>query len=83
MKNAALKDMEDLCDKLNIHIRYEKTQAKGGLCKVNGKNLIIVDKKASDLYKQSIIGKALKSFDLSNVHLKPRLREMLEDKTLA
>lgn len=79
MGKTELKELEDLCEKLGIKIRYEKTQARGGLCRVNGENIIIIDKKASDYYKQNIIGKAVKSFDLSKIHIKPKIREIIED----
>jgi len=74
-----LKELEELCNKLGIKIRYEKTNARGGLCRINGENIIIIDKKATDYYKQTIIGKAVKSFDLSNIHIKPKIRELIED----
>lgn len=74
-----LKDLEELCLKLGIILRYEKTSARGGLCKVEDKFYIIIDKKAKDDYKVSVIAKSLKNFDLSKFHLKPKLREYLDD----
>jgi len=79
VSKSYLKEFEELCSKLDIEVRYERTQARGGLCKINGKNVIIVDKKASDFYKQSILVKALKSFKLDDIHIKPKVREILED----
>lgn len=79
MGKTELKELEELCNKLGVKIRYEKTNARGGLCRVNGENIIIIDKKATDYYKQTIICKAVKSFDLSNIHIKPKIRELIED----
>lgn len=74
-----LKDLEELCLQLGIILRYEKTSARGGLCKVEDKFYIIIDKKAKDDYKASVIARSLKNFDLSNIHLKPKIREYLEE----
>lgn len=74
-----LKELESLALQLNIKIRYEKTTAKGGLCKLDDQYMIIIDKKAKDDYKAHIIAKSLKQFDLSNVHLKPKLREFIDE----
>lgn len=74
-----LRELEAVCSQLDITLRYEKTSAKGGLCKVDDSYFIIVDRKASEEYKIHVIGKALKQFDLSNIHLKPKLREFLDD----
>ena len=77
-ENKLLKELEELAEKLGVKIRYEKTKARGGLCKKNDEFLIIVDKKASSLYKINILTEALKTFDLSDVFLSPKLREHLE-----
>ncbi len=73
-----LSDIENVCEQLDIKVRYEKTKAKGGLCKVDNKNLIIIDKYASIHYKINIIISILSKFDLSNIHIKPKIRELLE-----
>ena len=70
--------MEELAAQLDIKIRYEKTSARGGLCRHNGKYQIIVDKKASEEFKLNVISEALKNFDLSNLFISPQLREYME-----
>ncbi|BAI81320.1 conserved hypothetical protein [Deferribacter desulfuricans SSM1] len=78
-KKKLLKDFEELAAKLGIKIRYEKTNARGGLCRVNENYYIIIDKKASTEYKLNIIAQSLKKFDLSEIHIKPKMRELLEE----
>jgi galactitol-specific phosphotransferase system IIB component len=73
-----LMDIEDICEKLNIKIRYERTKAKGGLCKLDGNNIIIIDKNANIHYKINLLISILSDFDLSNIHIKPKIRELLE-----
>jgi len=59
-------------------IEIRKTSARGGLCKVDGRYIVIVDRKAKEDYKATVIAKALKQFDLSDIHLKPSVREFIE-----
>lgn len=78
-ENIILKELEEIAEKLGIKMRYEKTQAKGGMCMKNGTYMIIIDKNAAIDYKINIISKSLKQFDLSNLFLSPKIRELLEE----
>lgn len=72
-------DLIEICNKLEIKVRFEKTSAKGGLCKVNDKYMIIIDRKASDEYKANVIANSLKRFNLDNLHLKPNIRDFIDN----
>jgi hypothetical protein len=74
-----LAELEDICNKLNITLRYEKTTAKGGLCLFENKYHIIIDKKASYHYKIKILTESLGEFDLSDLHISPKVRELIEN----
>jgi len=74
-----LSDLIEICNKLNITVRYEKTSARGGLCRVNDKYLIIIDKNASDEYKATVIANSIKKFQIENLHIKPKLRDFIEN----
>jgi hypothetical protein len=74
-----LSDLIEICNKLNITVRYEKTSARGGLCRVNDKYLIIIDKNASDEYKATVIASSIKKFQIENLHIKPKLRDFIEN----
>ncbi|MBW2066750.1 MAG: hypothetical protein JRJ03_17720 [Deltaproteobacteria bacterium] len=78
-----LGQLEELADSLGIAIRYEKLKGEGqasggGLCKLRGKYFLIVDSKAHTSEKIDILAVSLARFNLSNVYLKPGLREFLE-----
>ncbi|MDR2869591.1 MAG: hypothetical protein LBV04_03990 [Deferribacteraceae bacterium] len=77
-KKQLLGMLEDLARQMDIRIRYEKTTARGGLCKHNDKYQIIIDRKSNDDFKIDIIAAALKSFDLSDIYIAPKLRDVLE-----
>jgi hypothetical protein len=81
--HTALSQLEGLAYQLGIPIRYEKIaeeelKSTGGLCRVKGETVIIINSKASTKDKIQALVKALKNFDLSNVYIRPALRELLE-----
>ena len=78
-RKEILKDFEDLALKAGVKIRYEKTTAKGGMCEFQGAKIIIIDRKATDEYKISVIAENIKKIDLSNVYIEPKLRDVLDN----
>ena len=81
-KESILGQLEELANSLEIKVRYEKLKTEsafttGGLCKVKGENLLIINSKASREDKIETLAKALTSFDLSQVYMRPALREFL------
>ena len=78
-----LKHLEALAHTLGIPIRYERMEAEtpfpsGGLCRIKGSHVIIVNISVADGEKVRTIADALRRFDLSQVYLKPALRDLLE-----
>ncbi|MFC1884262.1 hypothetical protein ACFL2O_05800 [Thermodesulfobacteriota bacterium] len=76
--------LEELAHKLGISIRYENMPIEtafsaGGLCRIKGNPVIIINDNAPDGEKMMALGKALKRFDLVKVYIKPALRKFLED----
>ncbi|GAB7140613.1 hypothetical protein RsTz2092_05630 [Deferribacterales bacterium RsTz2092] len=78
-KKQTIALLEELANKLNVRVRYEKTTARGGLCQHEGSFQIIIDKKASDDYKISLLATSLKTFDLSDIYVSDGLREVLNN----
>ena len=80
--DTALSQLEGLADKLGIPIRYEiikdELTGPGGLCRIEGKYVLIIHSKATVKEKMQIMIEALKRFDLGDIYLKPALREMLD-----
>ncbi len=81
---AMLSQLEELARGLAITIRYEALKqegpfAAGGLCRVRGEYLLIMNSKLAAEEKIDVLAKALKRFDLSQVYLKPGVREFLDN----
>lgn len=77
--------LEELSDKLGIPIRYDKIKPdedeiviSGGLCRVKGSFVIIINSRATTKTKIQAMVEALRHFDLSGVYVRPALRELLE-----
>jgi hypothetical protein len=85
-ENTLLGQLEELARALAIEVRYEPLKregafATGGLCRLRGQYLLIVHSKASVPDKIDALASALKRFDLSQLYLKPGLREFLDSFT--
>jgi hypothetical protein len=77
-----LGQLEELAKSLGIQIRYEQLQKEGtffpgGLCKVKGENILIINSKANMEDKIETLAKAVISFDLTRIYMRPALREFL------
>ena len=67
-----------LAKKLDVEIRYEKGDFKGGFCRVNDKQFIVLQKNELPYKNVEILARELRQFDLENVYLLPALREIIE-----
>lgn len=83
--HTTLTQLEELADKLGVPIRYDKIKPEedeivisGGLCRVRGNLVIIINSKITTRNKIQALVEALKHFDLDGVYVRPALRELLE-----
>ena len=78
-----LSQLEELADKLEILVRdeniiIEESSTTGGLCRIEGKFVLILNSKATVKEKIQVMIKALQQFDISDIYVKPVIRELLE-----
>lgn len=81
--HIALDQLEALAYSLGVEIRYEKlpqddVTISGGLYRLKGKNVIVLDSRAKAKDRIRTLVQALKPFDLTDVYVRPALRELLE-----
>ena len=80
--HTALGQLEELAGKLGIQVRYEKIvdelTGAGGLCRIEGKYILMIRSKASVKEKIRVMTQALKRFDLADIYVRPAIRELLE-----
>ena len=77
-KKDLLSELEQLAQKAGIKVRYEKAEARGGMCTFQGNPLIIIDRKAADDYKIAVIAENIKKMDLTDIYISPKMREVLD-----
>ena len=78
-ENTILGQLEDLARSLTIEVRYEPINKQGsffpgGLCRLKGEYVLIINSKATIKDKVHALAKAVTRFDLSKVYLRPGLR---------
>jgi hypothetical protein len=81
--HIALDQLESLAYGLGIEIRYEKipqddVMTAGGLYRLKGKHVVVIDSRTTTKERIRILVQALKPFDLTDVYVRPALRELLE-----
>ena len=84
MKNPKIKnemllqELEALCTKLDISIRYEKGDFAGGLCRIKDKRAIIINKNLSIDQKVKIIASELAKLETDDIFILPAIRELFQ-----
>ena len=82
-EDTLLNQLEELAHSLGIEIRYEPLRREssffpGGLCRIKGEYVLILNATATTEDKIQTMAKAVNRFDLSKVYLRPGLREFLD-----
>ena len=76
-----LKELETVAEKKAIRVTYEAIGGElgaGGLCKVKGEHRVIVDKRATDGEKATVLATALATFSLEDVFMSEETRAFVE-----
>jgi hypothetical protein len=75
-----LKELEKVAEQKKIKVTYENIGGElgaGGLCKVKGEHRVIVDKRATDGEKVTVLAQALSRFPLEDVTVSDATRELI------
>jgi hypothetical protein len=83
-EDTLLGQLEELARSLEIEIRYEPLKREGsffpgGLCRIKGDYVLILNSMATTQDKIQALAKAVNRFDLSRVYLRPGIREFLDN----
>jgi hypothetical protein len=76
-------ELKDLADKLNITVseqnfRKSGIRVKSGMCKVRGKDMIILDKNKSVYKKNKILAICLSQMPHEDLYIVPAVRDWLQ-----
>lgn len=81
--SGRLEDLRSVAEKLNIEIRYsnlkhDEFSIKSGHCKIQGQDLILIDKKILPAQQVQLLLDVLSHFDLEEIYVASWIREALE-----
>ena len=79
-----LEELEEIAEKLSIGVQYDDLmgmdyKVKAGLCKLKGKNVIILDRRTPLRERIDLLARTLRQFDLSSMFIKPYIRLIIGD----
>jgi hypothetical protein len=75
-----LVELESVAEKKQIRVSYESIGGElgaGGLCKVKGEHRVIVDKRATDGEKVTVLATALARFTLDDLFISEEVRALI------
>ncbi len=77
-ETEALSAFETLAKALDIEVRYEKGDFKSGICRVQDKNMILVQKNIDNDQKIFVLARDLAAFNLDHVYIMPELKQIFQ-----
>jgi len=77
-----LDQLEELAGRLRIKVRYEnlnleESSGVGGLCRLKGEYVLIIQAQAPLKEKIQVLTEVLKRFSLGDLYIRPVIRELL------
>lgn len=75
--------LETLAKTLDVEVRYEKGDFSGGLCRLDEKVILLVQKNDPPHRKISILARELGAFNLDHIFVVPALRDLIAQETAA
>ncbi len=78
---AILGELEAIADKLQVQVRYEPLDSRGGLCRVRGETIIIMNESLPVEEKVRVIAGELSNFKTTGIFMLPKVREIIENST--
>ena len=75
-----MQELETLAADLAVEVRYEVLDGRGGLCKYGDKTCIIANCALQVSERVHLLSRELSRFPLDDVFIRPRIRELLEDR---
>jgi hypothetical protein len=77
-----LRELERLARRMGVEVRFEafdpRATRRGGLCRLRGAPLVVVDAHAATLDKVGILCEALSRFDVEILYIPPILRARMQ-----
>ncbi|HEX7071869.1 MAG TPA: hypothetical protein VF190_13735 [Rhodothermales bacterium] len=72
-------ELSEIAPQFGLTVRLENGRFAGGLCIVNGEQLIVLNKRHPPERQFAVLAAALRSAPLDDVYVKPSIRRALEE----
>jgi len=77
-KTKILTQLEELCGRLSIIIKYDRFFGRGGYCRLRNQAYFIINKRLSSDAKEQIFVNEFKSMDIDASQLPEKIQELME-----
>ncbi|GMQ80741.1 MAG: hypothetical protein BMS9Abin05_0169 [Rhodothermia bacterium] len=80
MKSSQIaKELEDAARQLDVRVRREKGNFRGGYCIRNGEEILMLNRQHPPEIHVAVLAEALKNLPVDSVYLRPAVRQALEE----
>ena len=76
-------ELKELAAQKEIKVRLEAGDFAGGLCTVDDKRVILINRRHHQTRRINVLARALHEVGLDDLYLKPALRDRIEDEVAA
>ncbi len=74
-----IEDLEELAGQVGVQLRYEKGDFEGGYCILKETQVLVVNKRLTEVRRASILAKALTEIGIDSLFIKPVVRDFIEN----
>ena len=75
---ALFRELQELAGKLGLEVTQDRGSFKGGFCRFEGEDMIVLNKSATLNQRARQLAEILAAKNLNDIYIKPRVRAALE-----
>jgi hypothetical protein len=76
-----IEELEMLVNQVGVKLRYEKGDFDGGYCVLKEEQVLVVNKRLTDVRRASILAQALTQIGIDAIFLKPNVRDFIDNES--
>ncbi len=77
-EGSILRELENVADEFGLDVRYESIDGRGGLCRIEDRRCLILNRSSSLSEVIMTLSRALSRFPLEDLFIHPQVRELLQ-----
>ncbi|MBI3195369.1 MAG: hypothetical protein HYZ34_13030 [Ignavibacteriae bacterium] len=76
-----IEELEMLVSQVGVKLRYEKGDFEGGYCVLKEEQVLVVNKRLTDVRRASILAQALMQIGVEAIFIKPNIRDFIDNES--